>query len=162
MATATVQRTRGSELKIGQKAPEFTLSSDTGKEISLSDFRGKRVVIYFYPRDNTPGCTRESCAFRDGLSAMKRKGTVVLGVSTDSVASHKGFKEKFNLNFPLLSDSEKKAVQAYGIWKQKSLYGKRYMGLERTTFLIDEEGRIAKVFPKVQVDGHFEEVLAAL
>lgn len=149
-------------MKIGQKAPEFKVLSDEGKRISLSDFKGKKVVLYFYPRDNTPGCTRESCAFRDGLGKIKRKGAVVLGVSTDSVASHKSFKRKFDLNFPLLSDPEKQIANAYGVWKQKSLYGKRYMGLERTTFLMDETGRVARIFPKVQVDGHFDEVLAAL
>ena len=151
-----------SGLKVGGKAPAFTLLSDEGKKISLTDFRGKKVVVYFYPKDNTPGCTRESCSFRDGLSEIKGKGSVVLGVSTDSVASHKGFKQKHALNFPLLSDSEKKMALAYGVWKQKSLYGRKYMGLMRTTFLINEEGKIAKIFPKVQVDGHLDEVLAAL
>ena len=148
--------------KIGGKAPAFTLFGDNGKKVSLSDFRGKKVVLYFYPKDNTPGCTRESCAFRDNLSEIKRKGGAVLGVSTDSVASHKGFKQKYALNFPLLSDSEKKLSLAYGVWKQKSFYGRKYMGLERATFLINEEGMISKVFPKVQVDGHLDEVLAAL
>ena len=148
--------------KIGGKAPAFTLFGDDGKKVSLSDFKGKKVVLYFYPKDNTPGCTRESCGFRDSLSEIKRRGSVVLGVSTDSVASHKGFKQKYALNFPLLSDPEKKMSLAYGVWKQKSLYGRKYMGLNRTTFLIDEEGKISKVFPKVQVDGHLDEVLAAL
>ena len=148
--------------RIGGKAPAFTLFGDNGKKVSLADFRGKKVVVYFYPRDNTPGCTRESCAFRDGLSEIKRKGGEVLGVSTDSVASHKGFKQKYGLNFPLLSDSEKKISLAYGVWKLKSLYGRTYMGLERSTFLINEEGLISKVFPKVRVDGHVDEVLAAL
>ena len=151
-----------SGLKAGQKAPAFTLLNDQGKKVSLSDYRGKKVILYFYPRDNTPGCTRESCSFRDGLSEIKGKEGVVLGVSTDSVASHKGFKQKYALNFPLLSDPEKKMSQAYGVWKQKSLYGRKYMGLDRTTFLIDENGKISKVFPKVQVDGHLDEVLAAL
>jgi peroxiredoxin Q/BCP len=150
------------KVKIGGKAPAFTLFSDQGKKVSLSDYRGQKVVLYFYPRDNTPGCTRESCGFRDGLSEIKSKGSVVLGVSTDSVASHKGFKQKYALNFPLLSDPEKKMSLAYGVWKQKSLYGRKYMGLDRTTFLINEEGKISKVFPKVQVDGHLDEVLAAL
>ena len=149
MATSTAE----AGLKVGQKAPEFG---------GLAELKGKKVVLYFYPRDDTPGCTREACAFRDGLAQIKRKGAVVLGVSADSVSSHERFKEKYRLNFPLLSDPEKKIVQAYGVWKEKSLYGKKYMGLERTTFVIDEEGRIAKVFPKVQVDGHLEEILAAL
>ena len=148
--------------KIGGKAPAFTVVGDNGKKVSLSDFRGKKVILYFYPKDNTPGCTRESCAFRDNLTEIKRKGGAVVGVSTDSVASHKGFKQKYALNFPLLSDSEKKISLAYGVWKQKSLYGRKYMGLERSTFLINEEGLISKVFPKVQVDGHLDEVLAAL
>ena len=162
MTTTTLERRSPSEVKAGKKAPEFKLLSDEGKRVSLSDFRGKKVVLYFYPKDNTPGCTRESCAFRDGFTEMKRRGAVVLGVSVDSVASHKSFREKYRLNFPLLSDSNKEMVHAYRVWKEKSLYGKRYMGLERTTFIIDEKGRIAKIFPKVQVDGHFEEVMAAL
>ena len=149
-------------LKVGGKAPDFKVLTDEGKEVSLADFRGKRIVLYFYPKDNTPGCTRESCSFRDGLSRIKRKGAAVLGVSPDSVKSHQKFKQDQALNFPLLSDSEKKLVQSYGVWKEKSLYGRKYMGVERTTFLIDEEGRITRIFPKVQVDGHFQEVLAAL
>lgn len=149
-------------LKAGFKAPEFKVLTDEEKEVSLSDFRGKKIVLYFYPKDNTPGCTRESCSFRDGLSQIKRKGAIVLGVSPDSVKSHQKFKTDQNLNFPLLSDSDKKLVQSYGVWKEKSLYGRKYMGVERTTVLIDEKGRVAKIFPKVQVDGHFEEVLAAL
>ncbi len=161
MATATTKM-KSVELKIGQKAPDFELLSDEGKPVRLSDLRGKKVVLYFYPKDNTPGCTRESCSFRDGLAQIRRKNAVVLGVSTDSVSSHQGFKEKFGLNFPLLSDAAKEVVQAYGAWKEKSMYGKKYMGLERTTVVIDEEGKIVKIYPKVQVDGHFEEVLAAL
>ena len=150
------------ELKVGQKAPEFCLPTDEGKELALSEFRGKKVVLYFYPKDNTPGCTRESCAFRDGLAQLKRKGTVVLGVSPDSVSSHQKFKKDHGLNFPLISDAEKKLVQSYGVWKEKPLYGRKYMGIERTTFLIDEQGKIEKIWPKVQVDGHFEEVLSSL
>lgn len=149
-------------LKEGAQAPDFKILTDEGKTLSLSDFRGKKVVLYFYPKDNTPGCTRESCSFRDGLSQIKRKGAVVLGVSPDSVKSHQKFKQDQTLNFPLLSDSDKKLVQSYGVWKEKSLYGRTYMGVERTTFLINEEGRIRKIFPKVKVDGHFEEVLASL
>lgn len=149
-------------LKPGQKAPGFEAQDDTGKGVSLSDFTGRKVVLYFYPRDDTPGCTREACAFRDGIAKIKGKGAVVLGVSADSVASHQRFKEKYRLNFPLLADPDKKVVQAYGVWKEKSLYGRKYTGLERTTFLIDEEGRIARIFPRVQVDGHCGEVLAAL
>jgi len=162
MPTSTLEKWSASPLKVGQAAPEFTVLNEDGKKVRLADFRGKKVVLYFYPRDNTPGCTREACAFRDGIRELKRRGAIVLGVSTDSVASHRGFKEKYRLNFPLLSDSQKEIVHAYGVWKEKSLYGKRYMGLERSTVLIDGDGKIAKIFPKVQVDGHFEEVLASL
>ena len=153
---------QSAELKVGQKAPEFRAPDDTGKIVALSDLRGKKVVLYFYPKDDTPGCTKEACSFRDGIAQIKKKGAVVLGVSPDSVGSHQKFKEKFTLNFPLLADPDKRIVQAYGVWKEKSMYGKKYMGVERTTFVIDEEGRIARVFPKVQVDGHYDEVLAAL
>ena len=148
--------------KEGQKAPEFQALDDAGEGVSLSGLRGKKVVLYFYPKDDTPGCTREACAFRDGIARIKKKGAVVFGVSPDSVGSHRKFKEKFALNFPLLADPDKKLVQAYGVWKEKSMYGKKYMGVERTTFVIDEEGRVARVFPKVQVDGHYDEVLEAL
>ncbi|MBI3088020.1 MAG: thioredoxin-dependent thiol peroxidase [Candidatus Omnitrophica bacterium] len=149
-------------LTVGQKAPDFSVLTDNGKPVKLSDFRGKKVVLYFYPKDDTPGCTREACSFRDGAGELRKRGVVVLGVSADSVESHKKFKTKFRLNFLLLSDAQKQVVQAYGVWKEKSLYGRTYMGLERTTFLIDEAGRIAKVFPRVKVDGHFDEVLEAL
>ncbi|MBI3311944.1 MAG: thioredoxin-dependent thiol peroxidase [Candidatus Omnitrophica bacterium] len=149
-------------MKIGSKAPEFKVLTDEGKEASLADFRGKTVILYFYPRDNTPGCTREACAFRDGLAQLKRKGAAVLGVSTDSVSSHQKFKNDQKLNFPLLSDADKKLAQAYGVWKEKSLYGRKYMGLERTTFVINPQGKITHIFPKVKVDGHFEEVFASL
>ena len=159
---ASTVKQEGSKVQVGQAAPEFTLLSDEGKEVSLKEFRGKKVVLYFYPKDDTPGCTKESCSFRDGYSEIRKKGAVVLGVSIDSVESHKKFKTKFHLNFPLLSDADKKVVSAYGVWKEKSMYGRTYMGIERTTFVIDESGKIAKIFPKVSVDGHFDEVLAAL
>lgn len=162
MTALEKRASEGGGLKVGQKAPDFELLSDEGKPVRLSGFKGKKVVLYFYPKDNTPGCTRESCSFRDGLGSLRKRGAVVLGASTDSVDSHKSFKAKYNLNFPLLSDADKQVVHAYGIWKQKSLYGRKYMGLERTTLLINEEGRITKIFSKVQVDGHLEEVLAAL
>jgi peroxiredoxin Q/BCP len=136
--------------------------ADDGKSVRLSDFRGKKVVLYFYPKDDTPGCTREACNFRDGLRRLSARGAVVLGVSVDSVESHQRFKAKFHLNFPLLSDAGRRVVTAYGAWKQKSLYGRTFMGIERTTVLIDEAGRIAKIFPRVKVDSHLEEVLAAL
>lgn len=149
-------------LDVGDKAPDFTLKSDEEKTVSLSQLKGKKVVLYFYPKDDTPGCTKEACSFRDGFSVIQKKGAIVLGVSTDSVESHKKFKEKFNLNFPLLSDADKKVVNAYGVWKEKALYGRKYMGIERTTFVIDENGKIKRVFPKVKVDGHYDEVLAEL
>ena len=150
------------ELKVGQKAPDFTLLDDAGEKVNLSDLKGKKVVLYFYPKDDTPGCTTEACNFRDGLSEIKRQGAVVLGVSADSVESHKKFKKKFELNFPLLADPEKKMIERYGVWKEKSMYGKKYMGIERTTFVIDENGKISHIFPKVKVDEHYDEVLKAI
>jgi peroxiredoxin Q/BCP len=149
-------------LQVGQQAPDFRLPADDGRIISLSDFRGKKVVLYFYPKDDTPGCTKEACSFRDGLAAIEQRNTVVLGISVDSIDSHEVFHEKFGLNFPLLSDELKETVEAYGVWTEKSFQGRTWMATDRTTFIIDEEGKIARVFPKVQVDGHFEEVLAAL
>ena len=151
-----------SDLKVGQKAPDFTVMDDQGEKVKLADLKGKKVVLYFYPKDDTPGCTKEACAFRDGIDKIKKRGAVVLGVSADSMESHKKFKSKFDLNFPLLADSDKKMIEAYGVWKEKSMYGKKYMGIERTTFLIDENGKIAHIFPKVKVDQHYEEVLKAL
>jgi thioredoxin-dependent peroxiredoxin len=149
-------------LKVGQKAPDFTALNDKGEKVKLSDLKGKKVVLYFYPKDDTPGCTKEACAFRDGIDEIKGKGAVVLGVSADSVDSHKKFKSKFDLNFPLLADTDKKIIESYGVWKEKSMYGKKYMGIERTTFVIDEQGKIAQIFPKVKVDQHYDEVLEAL
>ncbi len=150
------------ELTVGKKAPDFTVVDDQGKEVSLKELKGKKVVLYFYPRDDTPGCTREACAFRDGIAQIKKKGAVVLGVSADSIGSHEKFKKKFALNFPLLSDPDKKLIQSYGAWKEKSMYGKKYMGIERTTVILDEQGKVARLFPKVKVDGHFDEVMEAL
>ena len=150
------------DLKIGQKAPDFTTLNDSGEKVKLSDFKGKKIVLYFYPKDDTPGCTKEACAFRDGIGEIKRQGAVVLGVSTDSVQSHEKFKKKFDQNFPLLADTDKKIVEAYGTWKEKSMYGKKYMGIERTTFIIDEQGKISHIFPKVKVDEHYDEVVKAL
>ena len=150
------------QLKIGQKAPAFALPNQDGKIMRLADFKGKKVVLYFYPKDDTPGCTKESCAFRDGLDEIQDSGAVVLGISADSVDSHKKFAKKFNLNFPLLSDEKKTVLQAYGVWKEKSLYGRKFMGIERTTFIIDEQGNLDDIFQKVKVDGHLEEVLAEL
>jgi len=149
-------------LKINDKAPSFTLLSTEGKEISLEDFRGKKVVLYFYPKDNTPGCTKEACSFRDNLLRLKKKGAVVIGISADSIDSHEKFKRKYDLNFPLLSDENKNVLKAYGVWKKKTMMGKSYMGIERTTFIIDEAGKISMIFPKVKVDSHVDEVLKVL
>ena len=149
-------------LEVGRPAPDFSAPDETGRTVRLADLRGKKVVLYFYPKDDTPGCTKEACSFRDGASELRALGAVVYGVSIDSVESHRRFKQKYHLTFPLLSDAEKRLVSAYGVWKEKSLYGRTFLGIERTTVLIDEQGRIAKVFPKVKVDGHFDEVIAAL
>lgn len=157
-----MSKTTGDGLKVGQKAPEFTALNDKGEKVKLSDLKGKKVVLYFYPKDDTPGCTKEACAFRDGIDEIKAQGAIVLGVSADSVDSHKKFKSKFDLNFPLLADTDKKMVEAYGVWKEKSMYGKKYMGIERTTFVIDGQGKIAHIFPKVKVEQHYDEVLQAL
>ena len=151
------------ELKVGQKAPDFSLESSEGKKISLKDYKGKKnVVLYFYPKDMTPGCTTEACSFRDNLTRVQKADAVVLGVSTDDLKSHDKFIEKHQLNFPLLADTEKEVVNAYGVWKKKSMYGREYMGIERSTFIIAKDGKIAKIFSKVKVDGHTEEVVAAL
>jgi len=150
------------ELSIGDKAPDFSLPTGDGTTLSLKALRGKRVVLYFYPKDDTPGCTSEACSFRDEIQVFQKKGAVIIGVSIDSVESHRKFAGKYDLPFALLSDEKKVMVKAYGVWKQKNMYGKKYMGVERTTFVIDEEGRIAQIFRKVKVDGHTEEVLAGL
>ena len=148
------------ELKEGSKAPEFTLPSSAGKEISLKDYKGKnRVVLYFYPKDDTPGCTVEACAFRDNLKKIQNTDAVVLGVSPDDAKSHDKFIEKFKLPFTLLSDTEKKVCNAYGVWVKKSMYGKEYMGVARSTFIIGKDGKIEKIYEKVKPEGHAEEVL---
>ena len=149
-------------LAIGDKAPQFTLNDKDGNAVSLSDFLGKRVVLYFYPKDNTPGCTRQACAFAQNYQAFRDKGVEVIGVSKDSAASHAKFAEKYGLPFTLLSDPELTAIQAYGVWQEKKLYGKISMGVVRTTFLIDAEGKIEKVMPKVKPDTNAAEILAAL
>lgn len=149
-------------LKIGDKAPQFTLRDDSGKKVSLKDFKGKRVVLYFYPKDMTPGCTVEACDFRDASALIKKKKAVVLGVSKDKVITHQKFKEKHELNFPLLSDEEGKVCADYGVWQEKSLYGKKYMGIARTTFIIGPTGKVEHVFEKVKVKGHTKEVLELL
>ena len=143
----------------GKKAPDFKLESSEGGKVSLKDLRGKTVVLYFYPKDDTPGCTREACAFRDSQAALRKKGVVVLGVSGDSVASHEKFRDKYELNFPLLSDPDKAVAKKYGAWGEKVLYGKKTVGMIRSTFVIDAEGVVRKVFPRVKVDGHAEKVL---
>ncbi len=149
-------------IKEGNKAPAFKLKNQDGKIISLSDFKGKKVVLYFYPKDDTSGCTKEACSFRDGLPKFGKLNAEILGVSADSVESHKKFAEKYDLPFTLLSDESKKMIQKYGVWKEKSMYGRKYMGIERTTIIIDESGKIKKIFPKVKVSDHDKEVLEAL
>ena len=149
-------------IKEGSKAPRFELPSSDGNDVSLGNFAGKTVVLYFYPRDHTPGCTREAEGFRDAAAALKKKGAVVLGVSKDSIASHCKFRDKYTLNFPLLSDPDGKVIEAYGAWGEKVLYGKKSMGILRTTVVIEPDGKVKKIFPKVKVDGHAEAVLAAL
>ena len=146
----------------GQPAPGFTLSDQYGHMQSLESFKGKPIVLYFYPKDDTPGCTTEACAFRDAREDYANVGAVVLGVSPDDTKSHKKFADKFSLDFPLLADLGNTVCEAYGVWKEKSMYGKTYMGVERTTFVIDREGRIAKIFAKVKVDGHSDAILAAI
>ncbi len=149
-------------LEVGTKAPNFTLKDKDGKEISLSDFLGKKVVVYFYPRDNTPGCTRQACAFAQNYSKFIEKNIEVIGISKDSVASHIKFAEKYNLPFILLADTALDAIQKFGVWQEKKMYGKTSMGVVRSTFIIDEKGIITKVMPKVKPDTNAEEILAAL
>ena len=150
------------KLKEGDAAPAFSAATNGGGNVSLADFKGKNVILYFYPKDDTPGCTKEACAFRDGFSEFQKRGAVVLGVSPDSAASHDKFVEKFKLPFPLLADEDKKIVNAYGVWGDKSFLGRVYQGTRRVTFLIGPDGRIKKIWPKVKPDQHAAEVLAAL
>lgn len=149
-------------VKVGDKAPDFKLDTTADKPVRLSDLRGKKIVLYFYPKDDTPGCTREACSFQENLGTIRKKGAVVLGVSADSVESHQKFARKFDLTFSLLSDESKEVCKAYGVWKQKSLYGRTFMGIERTTFVIDEHGLVQHIFPRVKVDGHTKEILDVL
>ncbi|MGZ9097557.1 MAG: thioredoxin-dependent thiol peroxidase [Micavibrio sp.] len=149
-------------LKEGMKAPDFKLPADDGTILSLKDYRGQKLVLYFYPKDDTPGCTTEACAFNDGLPAFKKLNAVILGVSKDPVAKHRKFREKYGLKFPLVSDEDGTVIEKYGVWVEKSMYGKKYMGIERATFLIDEEGKIERIWHKVRVAGHAEDVKAAL
>ena len=148
-------------LKEGDKAPDFKSTDQNGNKVKLSDFKGKRVVLYFYPKDDTPGCTKEACSFRDADDVYRKKGIKVLGVSTDDEKSHQKFISKFQLPFDLLADTDKSIVESYGVWGEKSMYGKKYMGTNRKTFLIDEKGKIAKIFDKVNVSEHADEVLEA-
>jgi peroxiredoxin Q/BCP len=145
---------------IGKPAPDFALPSTTGESIALRQFKGKKtVILYFYPKDETPGCTREACDFRDWASEFEKHNAVILGVSTDSLDSHRHFQEKHKLPFPLLSDEDATVSKMYGVYKQRNLYGKKYMGIERTTFVIDRTGRIAQIYPKVKVEGHVQNLL---
>jgi peroxiredoxin Q/BCP len=147
---------------VGQPAPAFSGLTQDGKKIGLADFKGKTVVLYFYPKDDTPGCTTAACNFRDAHGALLKKGAVVIGVSADPVKAHEKFAKKHSLPFPLIADEEKSIVGAYGVWVEKSMYGKKYMGIERSTFLIDGQGKIKAIFRKVKPDTHVDEVLAVL
>ncbi|MDP9195375.1 MAG: thioredoxin-dependent thiol peroxidase [Pseudomonadota bacterium] len=147
---------------VGSAAPDFTLPADDGTTISLSSLKGNAVVLYFYPKDDTPGCTAEACAFRDSFPDFSGADAKILGISKDSPASHKKFREKYGLNFPLLSDEKSDACERYGAWKEKSMYGKKYMGIDRSTFLIDRTGKIHRVWKNVKVDDHAAEVLEAV
>ena len=155
-------KTMSDWLDPGSKAPVFTLTADDGTKVRLADQKGSPVVLYFYPKDDTPGCTREACAFRDQESALKKHGAVVFGVSPDDEASHAKFRDKYELNFPLLADTGHKVAEKYGAWREKNMYGKKSMGIQRSTYLIDANGKIAQVWKRVKVDGHEEQVLKAL
>ena len=146
----------------GKPAPDFTLADQEGKKVTLSKLKGSPVVLYFYPKDDTPGCTKEACDFRDEFADYQKAGAVILGVSPDDSESHAKFAKKFDLPFPLLADHEKQVCDAYGVWKEKSMYGKTHMGVERTTFVIDKKGIVGKIFSKVKVDGHSALVLDAI
>ena len=150
------------KLQVGDKAPAFDLPAGDGITLSLGKLRGKKVVLYFYPKDDTSGCTKEACSFRDNLSRVRKKGAEIIGISADPLKSHIKFSEKYALPFPLLSDESKEVIKAYGVWQEKSMYGRKYMGIVRTTFIIDERGTITHIFPKVTVDGHTDEVLQHL
>jgi peroxiredoxin Q/BCP len=149
-------------LEEGSKAPAFKLKDQNGNAVSLTDFKGKNIVLYFYPKDNTSGCTAEACNFRDEFPKFGKLNAVILGISPDSSLSHKKFAEKFELPFTLLSDEDKKVIEAYGVWKEKSMYGRKYMGVERTTFIIGTDGKIKKIFHKVKVPDHNKEIMEAL
>ena len=148
-------------IEIGKKAPDFNLPATGQKKITLKSLRGKKVIIYFYPKDDTPGCTKESCGFRDNIAAFKKSGAEIIGISKDTIAKHEKFSAKYDLNFPLASDEESATCEDYGVWKEKNMYGRKYMGIERSTFLIDEKGVLRAEWRKVKVPGHVEEVLKA-
>lgn len=149
-------------VEIGDKAPNFTLPATGGKDITLADLKGQIVVMYFYPRDDTPGCTKQACSFSDHFNTLKKHNVTVIGISKDSIKSHEKFKEKYGLNFDLASDTEKTVIDSYGSWVEKSMYGKKYMGINRDTFLIDEKGVLRHIWRKVKVEGHTDEVLAEI
>jgi len=149
-------------LRVGDRAPDFELPSYDGSTFRLKDHRGKKIVLYFYPKDHTSGCTKEACSFRDNYDSFRKKDALIVGISADSSASHTSFAKKNNLPFLLLSDEDKKVLKLYGVWKKKQMYGRTFYGIERTTFVIDEEGIIRRIFTKVKVNGHSEEVLASL
>lgn len=149
-------------LNIGDKAPDFTLRSDTGETITLSNLTGKKVIIYFYPKDNTSGCTQQACDVRDNLAKFQAKDTLIFGISKDSLKSHTKFRTNHNLNFPLLSDESGEVCEKYGTWIEKSMYGRKYMGIDRTTFIIDSDGKIAHIWRKVKIPGHIEAILGKL
>ena len=149
-------------IEVGKKAPAFTLAADDGSQVKLANLQGRPVVLYFYPKDDTPGCTKEACAFRDRKAELEKLGAAVFGVSPDTVESHVKFRDKFELNFRLLADPDHTLAEKYGAWREKNMYGKKTMGIQRSTYLIDTEGRVARVWQRVQVDGHDEDVLAAV
>ena len=149
-------------LEEGKKAPSFKLKDQNGKLVSLNDFKGQNIVLYFYPKDDTSGCTKEACNFKDDLPKFGKLNAVILGISPDSIESHKKFAAKYKLPFTLLSDEEKEVIKKYDVWKEKSMYGRKYMGVERSTFIIDKQGKISKIFRKVKVDKHNDEVMASI
>lgn len=149
-------------LKVEDKAPEFKLIADNGRNVSLKDYKGKKIILYFYPKDMTSGCAAEACDFRDNIKKIEKKNAVVVGVSADDTKSHIKFKDKYKLPFTLLSDETKKMLEAYGVWQEKSMYGRKYMGIVRTTIIINEKGKIEKIYGNVKVPGHVEEILGSL
>ncbi|MBL8171464.1 MAG: thioredoxin-dependent thiol peroxidase [Acidobacteria bacterium] len=161
-AQAAAAPAESSSLKVGAKAPAFSLKNTDGKTVKLADFKGKKVVLYFYPKDMTPGCTKEACSFRDDYSTLQKRGAVVLGVSADDQTAHQKFTEKYSLPFPLLSDPTHEMIEKYGAWGEKSLYGRKFMGILRITYIIDENGKVAHVFNKVKPETHAQDVLKVL